>query len=1092
MKIHRIVLAIVGLLVISNLAFAQDKKWKADEPSSEFKEIEYTVSEGTWMNLDVSPDGKQIVFDILGDIFIMPMKGGKTKLLAGGHAYEHQPRFSPDGRKISFTSDAGGADNIWVMDANGENKKQITKENFRLLNNAYWTPDGNYLVARKHFTSGRSLGAGEIWLYHISGGEGIQLTKRKNDQQDVGQPTVSPDGQYVYYSEDVYPGGSFQYNKDPNSQVYAIKRYDRESGSIENLITGSGGAISPTPSPDGKQLAFIRRVRTKTVLFIHDLETGVQKPVFEHLSKDQQEAWAIFGPYPNFNWTPDGKHIIVWAMGRIAKIDVQKASFEQLDFEATLKHQIVEAVKFKQNIDQDEFKVNVIRQAVTSPDGKWMVFNAAGHLYKKELPNGKPERITKSTDFEFEPAFSSDGKQLVYVSWNDEEKGAINKIEFSGKSPKVNKLTTTKAIYRTPSFSTDGNEIVFVKESGNSHQGFTHTKESGIYLMPASGGEATMIHSNGENPVFNKEGDRIFFQTGGSLFGSTNKAFKSIDVDGADERTHFTSTYANQFTPSPDNEWVAFVELHKTYVAPMPKAGSAIALSANTKAIPVSQLAKDAGINLHWSSDSKKVFWTLGSQLFESSLKDRFAFMEGAPDSIAPHVAQGKEIGLSLKMDKPEGIIALKNARIITMKGDEVLEKGTIIVEGNRIKQIGKAMDIEIPAKAKVYDLTGKTIMPGIIDAHAHLGTFRHGLSPQQQWSYFANLAYGITTTHDPSSNSEMVFSQSEMVKAGHMVGPRIFSTGTIIYGADGDFKAVINSLEDAKSALRRTKAYGAFSVKSYNQPRREQRQQVIEAARELEMMVYPEGGSTFVHNMSMILDGHTGIEHNVPVYPLYQDVTQLWAESKTGYTPTLIVNYGSVSGEYYWYQTTNVWEKERLLKYTPRAIVDSRSRHRTMIPLEEYDRGHIMSSAAARRLADAGVKVNVGGHGQLQGLGVHWEIWMLEQGGMSPIQALKAATINGAHYLGMDHDLGSLEVGKLADLLVLDRNPLESIKNTEYVRYTMVNGRIFDADSMNEVGNYDSKRKKFYWELDDYGEQFKWHEESESHGHVGCICGHN
>jgi imidazolonepropionase-like amidohydrolase len=325
-----------------------------------------------------------------------------------------------------------------------------------------------------------------------------------------------------------------------------------------------------------------------------------------------------------------------------------------------------------------------------------------------------------------------------------------------------------------------------------------------------------------------------------------------------------------------------------------------------------------------------------------------------------------------------------------------------------------------------------------------------------------------------------MCFSQSEMVKAGNMIGPRIYSTGIILYGAEGDFKAVINNLEDAKSALRRTQAFGAFSVKSYNQPRRDERQQIIEAARELKMEVVPEGGSHFFHNTSMILDGHTGIEHNIPVATLYNDVIQLWKNSETGYTPTLIVCYGAVSGENYWYQHTNVWEKERLLKFTPRSVVDARSRHRTMIPEEEYEWGHMQVSRSCKKLADAGVKVNLGAHGQLNGLGAHWELWMLQQGGMTNMQALQCATINGAHYIGLDKDLGSLETGKLADLIILDKNPLDDIKNSETVKYTMVNGRLFDCETMNEIGNNDVKRAMFYWETGKNQDKYQWHEETE------------
>jgi Tol biopolymer transport system component len=230
---------IAGIIFLSNILWVnaqekkekdKEKKWDVTNPEGPYKEVSFTVNEGTWMNVDISPDGKEIVFDLLGDIYTMPATGGEAKVLKAGHAFEVQPRFSPDGKKILFTSDAGGGDNIWVMNRNGSNATQITKENFRLLNNGAWAPDGEYIIARKHFTSNRSLGAGEMWMYHISGGGGLQLTTRKNDQQDVNEPVISPDGRYVYFSEDMYPGGFFQYNKDPNNQIFVIKRFDMKKG----------------------------------------------------------------------------------------------------------------------------------------------------------------------------------------------------------------------------------------------------------------------------------------------------------------------------------------------------------------------------------------------------------------------------------------------------------------------------------------------------------------------------------------------------------------------------------------------------------------------------------------------------------------------------------------------------------------------------------------------------------------------------------------------------------------------------------------------------------------------------------------------
>ncbi|MGM0932740.1 MAG: amidohydrolase family protein [Bacteroidota bacterium] len=1083
------------LLAAPNLISQEEKdkekdKWNVNDPYSDdwnIKEVQLQTDEGTWMNLDVSPDGKTIVFDLLGDIYSMSVSGGKAKVLRSGMAYEVQPRFSPDGSKISFTSDAAGGDNIWIMDSNGENAKQLTKEDFRLLNNGEWTADGNSIIARKHFTSGRSLGAGEMWQYHIGGEAGLQLTERKNDQQDVNEPSISPDGKYLYYSEDMYPGGAFQYNKDPNKQIYVIKRYDFETGENTTITGGPGGAARSQVSPDGKKLAFVKRIRTKSVLYIHDLETGEEWPVYDELSKDQQEAWAIFGVYPGYSWMPNNKEIVFWAEGKINKVNIETFESQVIPFEVENTIEIAESHRSEHQVFSEEFDAKVIRHAMTSPNGKTLVFSAVGHLWKKDLPNGKPQRITKNDEFEFEPAFSPDGKEIAYVTWTDEGMGALMKVGLNGRNPQ--KLTSEKGIFRNPSFSNDGKTIVFVKEKGNSDQGQTFSKEPGIYTIDASGENLKKIHDSGDFPQYSADGKRIFFQTGGGLMGSIEKNLKSINLNGHEERTHIKSKYANRLVPSPDNKWVVFSHLHKAYVAPLPMNGRPVDLDNNTKTVPVSQIAKDAGLNLHWSNDSKNLHWTLGDEYFTNKVSERFTFLQNSPDSIPPITEKGTKIGLKLETDVPSGQIAFTNARIITMNGDKVIDNGSILIDSNKIVSVGEASEVDIPNRAKVYDLEGKTVMPGIVDAHAHIGAFRYGLTPEKHWPLYANLAFGVTTVHDPSALSETIFSMAEMVKAGEMIGPRIYSTGVILYGADGDFKAVINNLEDARSALRRTKAFGATSVKSYNQPRREQRQQIMQAAKELEMNVVPEGGSTFLHNMNMIVDGHTGIEHNIPVAPVYKDIKTLWGNSSAGYTPTLIVNYGGINGEYYFYEKDNVWENERLLNFTPRYVVDSRSRHRTKLPDEEYENGPVLVSKTAKALTDIGVKVNLGAHGQLQGLGAHWELWLLQMGGMTNMEALQAATINGADYIGMGSEIGSLENGKLADLIVLEKNPLEDIRNSETVIYTMVNGRLYDAETMNEIGNEPKERGDFYWENNKYNAAFPWHEGTESFTAPGCIC---
>lgn len=1061
--------------------------WDVQNPPGEYREVTIEVDEGTWMNLDVSPDGEEIVFDLLGDLYILPIDGGEARALTSGLAWDMQPRFSPDGRTIAFTSDRGGGDNIWTVRRDGTDLRQVTKETFRLVNNPVWSPDGDYIAARKHFTSRRSLGAGEIWLYHKSGGEGLQVNERPNDQKDLGEPAFSPDGRYIYYSRDSTPGGIFEYSKDSNSQIYTIHRIDRLTGEDEVFLDGPGGAIRPTPSPSGQYLAFVRRVRFDSTLFLHEMVTGRNYPLLAGLERDMQETWAIHGVYPNFAWTPDSQTIVFWAQGKIYRLNLDTRETEEIPFQVRQTHRIAEALHFDQEVAPDTFDAKMLRWVQVSPQGDKLLFQALGKIWIQDLVSGnrlagEPRRLTgERGHFEFYPSFSRDGSRVAYTTWRDDNWGDVRVISVE-KGGIGDVLTKKRGHYVEPTFSPDGLTVVYRKVGGGFIRSGLYSRDPGLYKVPAKGGPSVRLTANGRAPQFGAGSDRVYFTTSEEgdaralrSIGLIDRSAPGMSDEQRMEIAHASSDAATEMRISPDGRWLAYIERFDVHVTPFVPTGKPLAIGPKTSTIPRARVSTEAGNYVHWSGDSTALHWSLGPELYRQDLVHAFEFLgddrgdsdDGDDGDKAPE-PKVAEIKFEVETAKPKGLVALVGGQVVTMKGDEIFADGTVLIEGDRITAVGPRDEVEVPADAFVVDTSGHTILPGIVDVHWHGAQGRHEMIPQQNWMNYATLAFGVTTIHDPSTDTSTFFAAAEMARAGEIVAPRLFSTGTILYGAAGDFKAEIDSLEDARFHLRRMKAAGAFSVKSYNQPRRDQRQQVLEAARELEMLVMPEGGSVFMHNMTMVADGHTGIEHAIPVANVYDDVRQFWGASDTAYTPTLVVAYGGIWGENYWYDTTNVWDNERLLSFVPRFVVDPRSRRRVTAPEEEYN--HIDVARVATELSEVGVDVNIGAHGQREGLGAHWEIWMLGQGGMTPHEALRAATLNGARYLGMESDLGSIEPGKLADLMVVAADPLENLRDSEKVAYTVLGGVVYDAATMNRLGDGAKDRKVFFFERDGEG----------------------
>ena len=712
----------------------KDEKWDITAPKdATITQVPINTDEGTWMDVDVSPDGRTLAFSLLGDIYTMPISGGTPTRLAEGLAWEVQPRFSPDGSRIAFTSDRAGGDNIWVMNADGSDKRQVTKESFRLLNQPSWSPDGRFIAAKKHFTTARSAGTGEIWMYHVSGGGGVQVVKRPNEnfQKEIGEPTFSPDGNAIYFTRDTTGGNTFIYAQDSQTGIFAIERHDLATGEVTTAVDGFGGAVRPTPSPDGKTIAFVRRDKDQSQLWVKDIANGMERMIYDALDLDLQETWAVYGVYPMMDWTPDSGAIVFWAGGKLRRVNADGSGAAVIPFQVSDTRGVADVPQVSIEVAPDRFTTDMVRFATMSPDGSRVVFESMGKLYTKSARGRDlPRRLTNDSGdaLELWPAFSRDGKKLTFVRWTDEGLGEIVVADANGRNARV--VTNQPGHYAVPQFSPDGRTVAFEKRSGGFLTSPDYSENAGLYVVAASGGTPELVTRSGSDPHFADSSDRLFF----SRFGDSKLALLSVDLDGEDERTHAQGELASAFRASPNGANIAFSQNYELFAMPLMPGGKPVDVSEKGGPLPVTKVSKGGASYIGWTNGGATLHWSIGPWL---KTADVDALFRDAPKS-EDEESEGfepPETGISLartiEADKPSGTVVLTGARVLTMRDglghDDpgAIDNAVVVIEGDRIAAVGSAADVAIPAGATVIDASGKTIMPGLIDAHAH-GPYGH------------------------------------------------------------------------------------------------------------------------------------------------------------------------------------------------------------------------------------------------------------------------------------------------------------------------------------------------------------------------------
>lgn len=1086
--------------LVESSADGVPKSWDVTAPKGKSKTIDFVTSEATWLSVDVAPDGRQLVFDLVGQIWLLPIDGGTAKKISEGTgiALNYHPQFSPDGKQIAFISDRDGQENIWIMDADGDNPRQVSSQRTDRMAFPTWTPDGQQIVVRRGGDSNNTLtrgdqvsGRGELWIYDIEDGKGEQLTPG-----DVAAtwPSVSPDGRHIYYEEILRgPRPNYVWNtvidvEDPVKGRNQLRRLDRRTGEVLNITGGelfgrveahpsSGGAAAPEIAPDGYRLAFMRPVADgtaiykgheyspRTALWLRDLQSGSERKILDPITPAALGKQDI-GAIPRYTWMPDGKSLLVAAGGGLKRVYPDTGEVREVPFTAHVRETISERVYNPIKLHRTTFTPKIIKWPAFSPDKKQVAYQAVGKIWIHDLPSGETRRMTDQTfvGHEYSPAWSPDGKSIVFAAWDDDQAGSLWIVSAQGGP--ATKLTSQQGEYINPSWSFDGKQIVTVRSSGATQRGRMPDENEwyNIQWCAVDQGRCHLKHittalpfvGHSIDPTYGPYG-RVFYLEGsaGDPFCSVRcvpgTQFVSIRPDGTDKIVHLKFTYTDQVAISPDGKNIAFQDGGNVYLMPftIQWTGEGVPphIEKQDPAFFIQKLTHKGGTFPAWI-DSGTLSWA------------------SANDLVLYDLATGRKTKRTseLKIAKPiaSGAIALVNARIITMDNHGVIENGDILIANGRIQRIGAHGTLRIPSYAKTFDLTGKTIIPGLIDTHNHFRPRPDGPLPMRDWVLAANLAYGVTTAMEPSNDVKSIFTLAELVEAGETLGPRIFSTGPGLL-AYKDFPGVdrIDSFEEATDIVQRLARYGARSIKEYQQPRRDLRQKTVEAARKAGLMVTEEGDADPLHILSIAADGHTGFEHVILATPVYRDVTEFLAQAGTNYSITNQSSGFRPTAEQYFYQEMDLWNDRKLRHFIPWRKLLPHTRVRMKRPVTDYS--FPLNSQGVADIVAAGGNASMGAHGQTPGIGTQLELWTLASA-MKPLEALQIATLGGAKFIGVDGDTGSLREGKFADLVVLDRNPLDDIRNSTTIRYVMKEGFLYSGDTLDEVWPRQRRYGEFYW----------------------------
>lgn len=1022
--------------------------------------LEFDATEGTWMSVDVHPRGDTLVFELLGDLYTLPVTGGEARLLLGGEPFDSQPVFSPDGSRIAFVSDRSGSENLWIANADGTALRKLSRDTgMETFSSPAWSRDGrSVFVSRK---AGRRDEFG-LWLYDVDGGTGTRLKEPKPPAGEMMDAVASLDGGSVFYSGRSRAEATLFFT--PN---WIIHRRDLSLGMTAQEITAPGGALRPVLSPDGRQLVYGTRFDGRTGLRVRDLASGKDRWFLYPIDDDAQGDDLSRGLLPGFAFLPSGDALVIGYGGKLRRVELASARVQDIPFTAHVKLALGPSLARNVPIETGPVRARLIQGPVQSPDGRKLAFSALAHLYIADLPDGEPRRVTADDEPQFEPAWSPDGRTIAYVTWTAQKGGQIWSVRPFGKPVP---LTRVGAFYSEPVFSPDGEYVYALRSSNHERmqlqEEVTPNRFSDLVRIPSGGGdEVVVIHAGvgARRPFVTNETGRVYYTT---PEGVVSVRGDSVGGNGADLRKHLRvdglHPWTNPGKPipldegvlSPDGRWLLTTMANQLYAVSVPPGGPdapVVNLTEETArpSLPISMHGADY---FSWADDGRTATWAVGSTFFRRSF---------GPSGPLGEMEEFK-FEVDAERDTPRGTLLLRGATVITMRGDEVVPDADLLVVDNRIASIGPRGGLGSTADgAEILDVGGRYIVPGFIDTHAHWYELRRDVLDLQNWSFLASLAYGVTAGLDVQAMDQDAFAYEDFLDTGRTIGPRAFTVGQAIFTNNR-----VRKREDVDLLLERYRDYYRTpNVKSYLIGNRQQRRWMVASAAERDMLPTTEGNDDLKLDLTHAIDGFHGNEHALPAGQLYDDVVRLFAETRIAYTPTLMISGWPAPLKNHYLTEQAPHEDPKVRRFMPHFVIDARSSPLQWVRPDQWQSGFRRAESAGKILR-AGGRVGIGSHAEFQGPVYHWEMWALAGGNVKPHDVLRAATVHGSEILGRAGELGTLEPGKYADLVILEKNPLEDIHNTISIRQVMKNGRLYDGDTLDEI--WPRKRPlppQWYWQ---------------------------